>query len=412
MAEQQNDFDLARLDEQIEHPASALDAPARHLVEDLERLYQAPAANTQANAASLRRVQSRLQAGVEARHREPAIMPLRGHARHREGTNLMHNDKSERKPAWHAFTHTLGTIAAVLVVALLVGSAGVLFYLKSHPNTQTGITGGPPVNVDCSHVFSDPAINHSADHGEHAVCQQKLETPLRNTVTVNGHKVTLISAYADYNRLLVRFAVVGTNGSVTQGGIYLNELITQDGERLSPTIGGGYYYDPQKQQTVYLDSFDTTSLPANLDTLSVSASFLAITSFAGSGSGDSASVNFSLPIQKAHHFATLQQSAAINGHQLTLSSIRVTPSMTMLSIKTDASLTPAQSWALEATMNGSTSTFITEDPPTAGKYDPIKGMLITSLEDFSNQPADKWVVHLISSGTPLGAGTLNIPFTF
>src|SRR5215469_7373800 len=126
MAEQQNDFDLARLDEQVEHPASALDAPARHLVDDLERLYQIPAADTQANAASLRRVQSRLQARVEERDRKPTIVPLRGLSRDKEGIRLMHYDTSERKPDWHAFTQTLGTIAAVLVVALLVGSAGVL----------------------------------------------------------------------------------------------------------------------------------------------------------------------------------------------------------------------------------------------------------------------------------------------
>jgi hypothetical protein len=116
-------------------------------------------------------------------------------------------------------------------------------------------------------------------------------------------------------------------------------------------------------------------------------------------------------MQRNYRFATLPQSAEINGHRLTLNTILVAPSMTVLTLKTDSSLMPAQSWALEATMNGSTSTFITEDPPTAGKYDPIKGMLIASLEDFSNQPADQWTVRLISSGTPLGAGTLDIPFT-
>ena len=54
MAEHENDFDLARLDEQIEHPAHSLDAPARRLVEDLEQMYQTPAAESQANRAACR----------------------------------------------------------------------------------------------------------------------------------------------------------------------------------------------------------------------------------------------------------------------------------------------------------------------------------------------------------------------
>lgn len=327
----------------------------------------------------------------------------------------MNYDTSERKPAWHPFTHTLGTIAAVLLVALLVGSAGALFYLKSHPGsshptTQTSTTVTPTVKLDCSHVFADPDISHSADHGEHAVCQQNLETPLHNTATVNGHKITLIAAYADANRLLVKFSVDGKNGSLTEGGIHLTYLSVGT-RQLDPTAGGGFYYDQQKKQTFYLDSFDTTPLPANASTLQITATFLAITSFAGSGSGDSTSLTFTLPMQQDKHIAALNQVAQINGHQLTLTSLRVTPSMTTLSIKTDDSLTPAQSWALEATLNGSTSTFITEDPPNTGKYDPIKGMIITSLEDFTQQPADTWTVHLHSFGTPLGPGTLDIPFT-
>ncbi len=112
------------------------------------------------------------------------------------------------------------------------------------------------------------------------------------------------------------------------------------------------------EASFYVGSYDGTSLPANLDTLKVTVSFLAITSFEGSGSGDSATTNFTVPVQKAHRFAALHQSAEINGHQLTLTSLRVTPSMTRLYIKTDNSVQPAQSWALEATLNGSKSTFM------------------------------------------------------
>jgi hypothetical protein len=420
MANHDKDLELAHLDEQIEHPASALDGSARHLVEDLQRLYQTPAADTWANAESLRRVQSRLQARIARQQpdQEPTIVPLYGFARHKERHTMIHPEIHEHKPAWNRFTQTIGTLAAVLVVAVLVGSAVAVFALKnqagtSSPSAATATAlATPSAKLDCSHTFADPDISHSADQGEHAVCLQKLETPLSGSKSIYHRKITLIAAYADANRLLVRFSIDGQNASLPDGGIYLTYL-SVGSRQLDGTVGGGFYYDQQKKQTFYLDSFDTTSLPANTTTLNVTATFLALGTYSvtGDGEGESASFTFTLPMQQEKHIVTLHQETLINGHRLTLAGIRVTASMTILHI-TSAEPLNSQSLALEATLNGSKSTFANTDDPTKGKWDPINGFLITSLEDFLGHPADAWTVSLISIGPPLGQGTVDIPFTF
>ncbi|HEY7416758.1 MAG TPA: hypothetical protein VH593_16350, partial [Ktedonobacteraceae bacterium] len=135
-------------------------------------------------------------------------------------TNNRNRDQKDKlsqdKPGWRRFSHTFNAIAAVLVLAFLIGSIAALIAIRKdaqQPNS-TGVgsshttTTTPSSNLDCSLVTSP---YQGPDNGEHAVCSQGLETSLQGTTTLNGHTVTLISAYADANRLLVKYAVSGND---------------------------------------------------------------------------------------------------------------------------------------------------------------------------------------------------------
>jgi hypothetical protein len=435
MAENDNDFDLAWLDQQIEHPAGSLDAEARQLVEDLQRMCRPTRSDIRANAESLRRVQKRLQARFEPAHQETTMVPLRVFQTHQERNSFMHTSTSERRPGWRHFSHTLNTLAAVLVVIVLIGGAAVLSTIRhaqsSPPSTQAGspgkATATPVPNFHCSRVFRDyPGASSYPDNGEYAICLQKLETPLHGVATLNGHKVTLISAYADANRLIIKYVVDGkiTDSYDGEPGLY-TVTIGDDAQTLKPdpalnwSIGGGYSYDQAKDQTLGVATYSTQQVPASIKQLQVTVVFSASngTSPENPGTVETDSFTFTVPFHAERRVATPNQSVVINGHRLTLTQVVVTPSATALYVKTDKALTPSPTSNLmeappSATINGNSNVSgdFTTNGIVNGKWDPVTGFSLGAPENWLSQPTT-WKMTLRSLAPPLGDGTGTMQFT-
>jgi photosystem II stability/assembly factor-like uncharacterized protein len=142
MAERDQDFDLARLDQQIAHPSGFLDAPARRLVEDLQQMYQTPPADQQANAESLQRVQRRLGASLASRHRETRVVPPGASQGYEERNLSMKKETSERVPRPRRLSRTLSVFAAATLLVALVGGlvAGLVLVHHGGPKTGTALT--------------------------------------------------------------------------------------------------------------------------------------------------------------------------------------------------------------------------------------------------------------------------------
>lgn len=438
MTENREGFDLNRLDQQIEYPAGSLDAQASQLVEDLHQIYQASPADSRANAESLRRVQQRLQARFAPQ--ETKVVSLRALPTRQERKSFMQENNSERKSGWKRVSRTFNTLAAVLVVAILIGSAVTLVNLRNHAqSTQVGTaqtatpTPTPQVNHDCSQTFTQDNGLYP-DHGEHAVCEQGLEVALQGTAKMSGRTLTLVSAYADTNRLLIAYTV--SNLSVKDlsqswelPGI--DQLLVQDpaetlrlGQQWRQDewfIGGGYAYDAQKNQITFLQTFPMQDVSSGVTSIKVTANFFApVGASAGNPAPtgiDSETFTFTVPLHTERRVATPNQSMVINGHRLTLTKVVVTPSATALYVKTDQALTPSpaaneeEQWP-SATINGISNVdgAFTTNGIVNGKWDPVTGFSLGVLEDCMNQPTN-WTMMLHSSGQPIGNGSGSIQFT-
>ncbi len=419
MAEKDKDFDLDRLDQQIERPAGSLDARASRLVADLQWMYRPSLADTRADAQSLQRVRRLLEARLQNAPQDTKIVPLTTFKQHQERKSSMNHTTNARASGWSRLSRALSTLAAVLTVAVLIGSAATLAYLKTHSQnvgqkTNVGAsayaTTTPQPKLDCSHIFAYEDGSYP-DNGEHAVCLQNLETPLRGTTTVGETKVSLLAAYADANRLLVKYAIAGKRVTIPNGGVYLSTLTIQGGVQIQPAAAaGGYYYDAQHQQTVYLESFDTQSLPTSITTLHATAHFFAL-SIDNPGNGNSSSLDFTVHMQKAKRVATPNQSTVINGHTITLQRVVVTASLTMLYLKVDPKLAPYALVQLLGNINGKEALLEgATDQPGNGKSGNLTGWYGPVQEDLLNKQG-VWTLSLHNIGGPLGVGSGMIHFT-
>jgi hypothetical protein len=422
MAENGKDFELEHLDQQIEQPAHYLDVPAGHLVEGLQTMYHAQPHESRADVESLLRVRKLLQERVMSTRPETNIVKFaeihKSHERKSSMIDIKGDRQMKARSGGRRLARIFTTLVAVLVVALLVGSAAVFFNLQKRaqevqPSTNVGSANNNATKqlpkLDCSHVFSDPDIPGHPDNGEHAVCLQKLETPLQGTTTVKGHKVTLISAYADANRLLFVYSIMGKHVSIPSGGVTLGQTTIQGGTKLSEANAGGYYYDQSHQQTIYLSSFDTQSVSASTTTLQVKAEFFAL-NIGTANDGESSSLSFTVPLQAAKRVVTLNQSVVLNGYHLTLTNLRMTASMTIITIKSSPVLPGAHSLALLTTVNGDDSS-VGVLPSNASKMEPLTGLTITVIADYMHRTSNAWTIHLNSQGEPLGPGQATISFT-
>ncbi|GHO69656.1 hypothetical protein KSC_085480 [Ktedonobacter sp. SOSP1-52] len=440
MAEHSKDFQQEQLDQQIEQPARYLDGKARYLVEDLQQMYHTQSDDKQANEESLQRVRRLLDSRLQPSHQETNILTFAEVREHRERKTMMIDNApqseaasprkkdlaSQRKPRWRRISRLFNTIAAVLVVAILVGSAALLLNARrnANPSTTTGssnVTTQPQVKLDCSHVFADG--NYIPDNGEHAVCLQGKETPLQDSTTINGHKLKLISTYADANRLLIKYVETGNISQRYDGGASISKLTIQDSNQTyiyDPVAGytshgGGSYYDQKSKQTFFLDSYSIPQAAINAKQLQITATFLAV---GGATSDDptgtsfpSTFFNFTVPMQSEKRVATPNQSLVINGHHLKLTQVYATPSATYLYVKPEEAINTPPESTFSATVNGSDAEIHEVDNgKLTGKWEPLKSMSIAIIEDWLGKPS-AWTLKLQSTGAPLGVGSSEIQFT-
>jgi outer membrane protein assembly factor BamB len=137
-----------RLDEQIEHPAEWLAANDQQLVQDLRNAHQA---YEHANAQSLQHVWNRLEQAKQQPHMYRVKTVPNSSLKRKQ---VMQHKLSPGSSSQEGFKRTLSLIAAVIVVAVLTGSAFLLFSAASrnhtaHNNTVTGepqATSTPVVN--------------------------------------------------------------------------------------------------------------------------------------------------------------------------------------------------------------------------------------------------------------------------
>ncbi|GHO59500.1 hypothetical protein [Ktedonobacter robiniae] len=440
MTEHSKDFQQEQLDQQIEQPARYLDTKARYLVEDLQQMYHTQSDDKLANEESLQRVRKLLESRLQPSHQETNILTFAEIREHHERKTMMIDNApqseatssrkkdlaSQRKPRWRHISRLFNTIAAVLVVAVLVGSAALLLNARrnANPSTTTGssnVTTQPQVKVDCSHVFADG--NYIPDNGEHAVCLQGKETPLQDSATINDHKLTLISAYADANRLLIKYVETGNISQRYDGGASISKLTIQDGNQTyiyDPVAGytshgGGSYYDQKSKQTFFLDSYSIPQDAINAKQLQITATFLAV---GGATREDPVGTsfpttffNFTVPMQSEKRVATPNQNLVINGHRLKLTQVCVTLSATYLSVKPEEAVNTPPERTYSATVNGSkTEIYEVDNGKLTGKWDPLKGMSIAITEDWLGKPGT-WNLKIQSTGEPLGIGSGELQFT-
>ncbi|EFH81974.1 hypothetical protein [Ktedonobacter racemifer] len=437
MNEHSKDFHQEQLDQQIEQPARYLDGKARYLVEDLQQMYHTQRDDKQANEESLQRVRRLLESRLQPSHQETNILTFAELREHRERKTMMIDNApqseaasprkkdlaSQRKPRWRRLSHLFNTIAAVLVVAVLIGSAALLLNARrnANPATITGssnhVTTQPQVKLDCSHIFADG--NYIPENGEHAVCLQGKETPLQKSTTLNKHKFTLISAYADANRLLIKFAISGN--AINDGWVAISKLTIQDGNQTDVydpantywSHGGGYYYDQKSNQTFFLAPYSTPQDVINTKQLQITAEFYALggaTDPAGT-SFSTPPFNFTVPMQSAKRIVNPNQSLVINGHRLKLTQVCITPSATYLSVTPEEAINTPPERTYSATINGSKAEIFEVDNQghLLGKGDPLQSMSIAITENWLDQPT-AWTLKLRSTGAPLGTGSSEIHF--
>lgn len=334
----------------------------------------------------------------------------------------MQEKNSERKSGWKRVSRTFNTLAAVLVVAILIGSAVTLVNLRNHAQgtnvgsqKQATPTPTPQPSHDCSHIFTENSTTHfgrftMADNGEHAVCTQGLEESLNSTAEVNGHKVTLISAYADPNRLLVKWA--------------MSDKISHNDEVLPPTsitlsdgailpLGDQIWYDDmQNQQLIELVSYGAQQVPASTTSLQITMNFSGDTTVNNTTtSAGHGTFNFAVPMRKEKRVATPNQSVKINGHMFTLDRVVVTESETMFYLKVDPVIAPSDFVSIDGKIDGKEILMGGDsDASGNGKEGNQVSFSGPSEEDFMSKQG-VWTLNLQGNAwTPLGAGSGSIRF--
>lgn len=129
MSHEDTSFIPEHLDQQIEHPAASLAPIDQRLVQELRQEYQADA---HANAQSLQRAWERLESIKRERalqdHVRAASQPLSIQEIQQRKRNMKKDLKQETEISPRSsIKRTMSLLVAVLVVAIIVGSAAFVF---------------------------------------------------------------------------------------------------------------------------------------------------------------------------------------------------------------------------------------------------------------------------------------------
>lgn len=146
-------FTIENLDEQIDHPAEWLSPDDQRLTQDLGRSYQA---YEHANAQSLQHVWKRLEQETQKQYMQDTATTQNAPISLLKRKQAM-GDRSSLASSSHGnFKRTLSLLAAVIVVALLVGSTAILFNAVGKKGTiHSNTTANNPQPT------STPVVNSS-----------------------------------------------------------------------------------------------------------------------------------------------------------------------------------------------------------------------------------------------------------
>ncbi|HLZ63414.1 MAG TPA: DUF4179 domain-containing protein [Ktedonosporobacter sp.] len=225
----------------------------------------------------------------------------------------------------------LQTLAAVLVVGALVGSALALFAFRHLATTPVGNQASPPAQKKNPCLFLQLQATENGD-GFRNVCAHHLYQDLHLTGTLAGYPVTLEQAYADGNEILLAFtmpAALFQAHSLSS----LWPTLTVAGQSLGP----GTRLIPRGETDVYLEEMPFEGR-AGIDQVLGSRQILEIDTQlqitdhrTGSAASHPFHVHFSIPFQAGKH-VMIQQTRLVGGMKVTLKDMIITPSMVRMNI--------------------------------------------------------------------------------
>jgi hypothetical protein len=252
--------------------------------------------------------------------------PARSLPRQTDQLNTLQSQqvKPPRKPR-HIFT----LVAALLVAALLVGSTFWIFAVVSqlggkatvsskHPAAQTNRKTATPSRAmisprDC------PVSSFNSSSAWYQLCQTGQFVLINQSRTLaKGYSETIKGAYADRNQLVIwyDFSPIDAKDSPMP----FNTLTTQQGTALFEW-GGSTGIREKNQHFAWIEGYDTSNLPASLQTLTVkvdSSVSLIPDGISGTFPPDKTSFAFfAVPLHSAQT-VTLRQTITANGLALTL----------------------------------------------------------------------------------------------
>jgi hypothetical protein len=267
--------------------------PETQLVRDLSSLYHECAGTRD-------RVWQRLE--LRMQHQALTRWPIMGKPTlYDRKPQMIHRDLSPR----NALGYYLTLIAAVLIIAVLVGSMALILStvrnlggssVGGHGPTSTTLaptkpaTSTKPPASDSNCPYADPSNAGSwRDAREQAICLKHQETTLHISRTVANHQVDFVAAYADSSRLVLLYI---EHLSPTADAVSFTGLTLQGGIKLSG--GASQSYGDLQGQRIYVQvTFDTTTVPAGTTTLHVQSIDDML--------GETIQLGFTTPFHSTHH---------------------------------------------------------------------------------------------------------------
>jgi hypothetical protein len=181
----------------------------------------------------------------------------------------------------------------------------------------------------------------NAEPASQQLLQDKQFTPLQQSQTIDGYKITLDKAYADANRIILGIIVTDPHGIKQPSGdsTFLSNLDaitlkTQQGQILSlmGTQGAVDTSNPQAGKEGLAIAFNGADIQGNPARLPLNLTIgVECNSAAQPICKHTLVYRFALPFH-AGHIIHLHQTVTANGHTLTLEQVVVTPSETRLFI--------------------------------------------------------------------------------
>lgn len=461
MADKEKDFIPEMRNPQSDHlPGGSLDSLnsidsldpiGNRLSEDVRRTYSSYAHE---NAESLWRVQRRLESKMRRSLQHEKTLLMQENCQYDKRKYMMNDSSTPHKNGWNQWSRTISTIAAVLVVAIIAGSALFLFNSRER-STQLGssiqapmATPKPPMPTSTPQA----GCGLKMDAGERALCVKGLETPLNATKTVAGQKITFFAGYADTQRIILKYTAekVGNTGTPVPAPTMRSDVVTPtpmpnpalqaiptpmpttsstnllDQVSIYPlTIQGGIdlgggasstYYDKQKQQWVSIVTFFADKVPAGTKELRITAHVMM---FKGNGVApvnDTITINTPLPFHTEKRVATPNQTVTVNGQAVTLERVVVTPSQTLIYLKnptiafigSEAIASPqgtlsGSGWSLKTPLfSATTSTGTKQGAVIGGQFE---------IDEPLMDKAGTWIFTMQTFGGPVGQGTWTFKFT-